>query len=183
MADQAAAKKEQPLFRIAIINNGTLNLHSSAFIDHDLKISELDSPASQRTTYSYESPGKTTAHEHVVVDTARGLMWSRRPISAARMTFAEAEAACKACMLDGHTDWRLPTREELVSIVDYGRYNPAIDQELFPDTPPNYFWSSSPDASDPDVAWVVIFSHGFVHLDYRHYNAFVRAVRSVPASQ
>ena len=43
--------------------------------------------------------------------------------------------------------------------------------------------SSSPDASDPDYAWVVNFNNGNVNLNNRHNNAFVRAVRSVPASE
>ena len=34
----------------------------------------------------------------------------------------------------GHSDWRLPTKEELQSIVDYGSTNPAIDTEYFPNT-------------------------------------------------
>ena len=43
--------------------------------------------------------------------------------------------------------------------------------------------SSSPDASDPAYAWVVGFHHGLVGLPHRDANAFVRAVRAVPASQ
>jgi RNA-directed DNA polymerase len=43
--------------------------------------------------------------------------------------------------------------------------------------------SSSPDASDPDYAWIVNFNNGNVNLNNRNNNAFVRAVRSVPASQ
>jgi hypothetical protein len=169
-----------PAIRVAIINNGTLHLSASNFSDFPGIAAEIDSPGSFSRAASRTD---RFAQGDVVIDPARNLMWSRKPISTERKTFSEAEAACKACMLEGHTDWRLPTREELQSLVDYNRYNPAIDPELFPETPANYFWSSSPDASDPGYAWVVYFYHGYVHLYYRYSSAFVRAVRSVPASQ
>ena len=41
---------------------------------------------------------------------------------------------------------------------------------------------ASPDASDPDYAWIVSFSYGVALLYHRDGHAFVRAVRSVPAS-
>ncbi|MCR6700893.1 MAG: reverse transcriptase domain-containing protein [Dokdonella sp.] len=44
--------------------------------------------------------------------------------------------------------------------------------------------ASSPDAEDPDdYAWIVNFHNGNVNLNHRDNNAFVRAVRSVPASE
>lgn len=44
----------------------------------------------------------------------------------------------------GHHDWRLPTRRELLSIVDYSQMYPAIDREYFPNTPSNKsFWTSN----------------------------------------
>ena len=45
--------------------------------------------------------------------------------------------------LEGHDDWRLPTRLELVSIVDFAAYEPAIDRAAFPGTPAFGFWSGS----------------------------------------
>jgi hypothetical protein len=44
--------------------------------------------------------------------------------------------------LDGLTGFRLPTRIELASIVDYARGAPAIDSTAFT-APPEPFWSSS----------------------------------------
>ena len=157
--------------RVAIINHGTLHISASSFTDLPGESANTTSPAARFVQGDF------------VIDHARGLMWSRKLLSSERMNFADAEAACKACTLEGHTDWRLPTREELQSLVDYTRLNPAIDTEVFPDTPANYFWSSSPAASAPDYAWVVNFACGHVLLGYRASNAFVRAVRSVPASQ
>ncbi len=46
----------------------------------------------------------------------------------------------------GHSDWRLPTVKELVSIVNRGSFNPAINTAYFPNTQPQYHWSSTPDA-------------------------------------
>lgn len=62
------------------------------------------------------------------------------------------------CGLD---DWRLPTREELHSIVNYHRYFPAIDTAWFPNTQSSMFWSASPSArSDSDYVWGVYFASG-----------------------
>ena len=46
--------------------------------------------------------------------------------------------------LCGAHDWRLPSKEELRSIVDYSRYNPSIDTDYFPNARSSGFWSSSP---------------------------------------
>lgn len=102
-----------------------------------------------------------------------------------RLNFKDAEAYCKALTTGGHTDWRLPTIQELLSLVDYTRHDPAIDVAQFPDTKSNWYWSSSPDASAPaDYAWFVYFVFGDAYCNYRDDTAFVRAVRSVaPASQ
>lgn len=101
-----------------------------------------------------------------------------------RLNFKDAESYCKALATGGHTDWRLPTIQELLSLVDYTRHDPAIDTTAFPDTQSNFYWSSSPDASAPaDYAWLVNFHYGGSDCLHRDCYAFVRAVRSVaPAS-
>jgi len=54
--------------------------------------------------------------------------------------------------------WRLPTKAELESIVEFDVWGPAIDSVAFPSTPTNYFWTSSPHAADRSAGWVVLFS-------------------------
>ena len=84
--------------------------------------------------------------------------------------------------LCGASDWRLPSKEELRSIVDYSRYNPSIDTDYFPNTVSASLgnWSSSPNARYSVEAWVVGFNGGFTYSYYRDVNFFVRLVRSRP---
>jgi hypothetical protein len=52
-------------------------------------------------------------------------------------------ARVNAANFCGATNWRMPTRQELLSIVHNGRTNPAIDTDWFPNTRSELFWSSS----------------------------------------
>ena len=101
------------------------------------------------------------------------LMWAKAT-SVDRLTFAAAESFCAGLRTDGHDDWRLPTIQELLSLVNYTRV------AAFPDTKSAYYWSSSPDASAPAVyAWIVGFGGGRSYYLPRDNFAFVRAVRDV----
>jgi len=86
-------------------------------------------------------------------------------------------AAVNSAGLCGHSDWRLPKRRELQSIVDYGRVNPSIDAAYFPHTRSDWFWSSSPYAYDSYGAWFVHFYYGDVYYFNRDNGGAVRLVR------
>jgi hypothetical protein len=81
----------------------------------------------------------------------------------------------------GFTDWRLPTQDELKSIVKSGAKNPSIDTSVFPATPCVWFWSASVCANNPSSACVVNFYDGY---DFSHYQGFLfSAVRLVRGGQ
>lgn len=71
--------------------------------------------------------------------------------------------------------WRLPTRVELLTLLDDTRFDPACS--VFPDTPPEFFWSSSPYVYNRDLAWVVDFAVGNVYGNYTGHESAVRLVR------
>lgn len=116
-----------------------------------------------------------------VVDDATGLMWAADDVTADGVTFAEAEKAIAKMNLLGHTDWRLPTIQELLTCVDYTRHEPAANTDLHR-VKSSWYWTSTPAAWSASARWFVGFSYGYsdgLDIDYR---ARVRAVRSVRAA-
>ena len=87
--------------------------------------------------------------------------------------------AVNASGLCGHNDWRLPSADELQSIVDYGvAYpGPTIDTTWFPNTKGSVYWTSSPYVGYSAYAWVVDFDYGYVGYGYRGGSGYVRLVR------
>lgn len=102
------------------------------------------------------------------------LEWSHTLLDGETVTYEAAEKAV-AELGDG---WRLPTRQELESILDLSRHDPAIDTDKFPDTKSNWYWTSTPCAWRASAVWVVGFGGGYIHDHGRRGVACVRAVRS-----
>ena len=79
--------------------------------------------------------------------------------------------------LCGFNDWRMPTREELRTIVNSSTFNPAIATGYFPWTVSNWYWSASPWALSTGDAWIVNFNDGSFKADNKGYFFAVRLVR------
>jgi len=89
------------------------------------------------------------------------------------VNFKQAEEAV-ASLGDG---WRIPTVEELNSLVDRSRHNPAINTHYFSDTYNDGYWTSERCSWSESARWVVDFYDGSVTYDYG-LDWCVRAVRS-----
>ncbi len=92
-------------------------------------------------------------------------------------TLAEAKAYCAGLTLGGISGWRLPALMELSTIVEFASNSPAIDQTAFPNTPSEWFWTSSPLAGSSTDAWTVVFGGGIVYSDEAFDNFRVRCVQ------
>jgi hypothetical protein len=121
-----------------------------------------------------------TSTAGTVLDLVTGLMWQRK-VAPGTQTFDDAIAGCDDLRLAGHHDWRLPSRMELVSILDLAETEPSIDRSVFAGTPSDWFWTSSVAADSPTAAWYVYFYFGYPKTDERTSPFRARCVRTEKA--
>jgi Protein of unknown function (DUF1566) len=118
-----------------------------------------------------------TSIEGVAVDGVTGLMWQRSAFTDGA-TFEEAKRECDQLTLAGFAGWRLPSRIELLSIVDLSRTQPSINLAAFRKTPSDWFWTSSVASDNPAAAWYVYFYFGYPKTDDKTNRFAVRCVRT-----
>jgi len=126
--------------------------------------------------YTINPPSYTAHGNGTVTDNVTGLMWQQQDDGVSR-TWYNAIAYCDNLGLAGYSDWRLPTKKELMGIVIYGSYLPAIDTTAFPSTQTAFYWSSTTYADDTNYAWIVGFGDGYVYHGYKFSHYYVRCVR------
>lgn len=89
-------------------------------------------------------------------------------------------ADVNAAALCGYTDWRMPHKDELLSLVDQSKQwsgQATIDSSYFPNTQTSSHWSGDNYASDPAFACFVSFDVGNDHADNKTNIYYVRLVR------
>ena len=94
-----------------------------------------------------------------------------------KYNWTDAITYCEHLDFAGYQDWRLPNYKELVSILDLGRTDPAVNTAFFPDTRSDFYWTSTPFTYDPAHAWYVYFNLGYVNHASMDQELFVRPVR------
>jgi hypothetical protein len=97
---------------------------------------------------------------NTVTDTTTGLMWQQVPMSGTGV-WENDLFYCETLELGTYKDWRLPNTKELVSIIDYGKYDPAINSDFFPG-PATSFRSSTTIMRPPpgEEAWILMTKEG-----------------------
>ena len=130
-----------------------------------------------------------TASGEIVTDNITELVWQRNiPSSYSGCTgnsgalclHNEAKNYCENLTIGGFDDWRLPTPNELATIIDFGKNSPAADEKFSNPTGSRInFWTSAESlystAGDPRI-WLVNFTTGAVEEGDNHAK-YVRCVR------
>jgi len=176
------------------------------------KLLSKDKPLSLRTATTGLSQALIAGRyrdegDGTVTDITTDLQWQRVSVGqcwenddcigkATEYNWEQAFEAAGASKFAGYQDWRLPTIDELCSLVycssgkprtwgvtkgeackgDYQR--PTIVTEAFPNVPVYIVWSSSPGADNLSFAWNVSFAYGGSNYSGRILNGSVRLVRS-----
>ncbi len=120
------------------------------------------------------------AEPTMVKDPANNLIWEDTfHVSEVKVTHLEAEAYCQALKLGDFDNWRLPILPELLSIVDYRRYKPAILKEFKHVDNDTIYWSSTVSARTSDDFWGIVFRDGATKTVSGLYGRYIRCVRDI----
>ncbi len=118
----------------------------------------------------------------VVCDRTTGLLWERNVGDL--KTWDDGVTYCDTLSLGGYTDWRMPTRIELLSLVDFDKSVPAINTTAFPNAlvdagtqGGSQYWTSSPYQSQFLLRRVVSFDYGQATTASKNEKRAVRCVR------
>jgi Protein of unknown function (DUF1566) len=96
-----------------------------------------------------------------VLDRETGLVWEQSP-STATSDWGSQSFHCINLNTGGRTGWRLPTIQELLSLVDRSQSNPALPSGHPFTVQSSFYWSATTNASNAANAWLVNFVFGGV---------------------
>ena len=138
----------------------------------------------------------TNNNDETVTDNITGLMWkqcsegqsttSTACDAGVVTTYSWQQSLQQAGVVNnsggfaGFSDWRLPNRNEMASLVERECFTPAINLSFFPNTPSStarsVYWTSTPYRNDAGFQWAVYFFDGSVE---RYIKGLAYAVRLV----
>ncbi len=168
--------------------------------------SSVISQTGQRTSYygaddgalqrgaTWSLPRFTDNLDGTVTDSLTGIVFSKDANSLGPVTCGQATTktwsqalAYVNCLnqnaFSGFSDWRLPNRNELHSLVDYSKYNPSLlsghpfANLLGSDGQSNYYWSSSTCGFNKNWAWTIRLNDGHLTFGAKSSGNYVWPVR------
>lgn len=152
------------------------------YIDFTKGSTELDSDNAKLVRCvrgNYQLPGadfeieNEGSEEEIVEDSAHNLYWTKAA-SAEALKWKKSIEYCQNLNYDGNTGWRLPSINELASILNYSIAQPA---SKFPSLPSDAFWSSTSYNESPDYAWRINSSSGIIETGKKTKTASVICVK------
>jgi hypothetical protein len=125
-----------------------------------------------------------------VEDTKTGLMWMQCSVgqsynsetkscdnAAQQMTWQQALKTAQGTSFVDFNDWHLPDYKQLATIVERQCVDAAVNSVLFPNTPPENYWTNTSSIATADHAWAYAFYSGKNNLKSKQADVYVRLVR------
>ena len=137
---------------------------------------------------AWPNPRFTDQDDGTVLDNLTGLEWVKAPHSLPEnssivVRWSSGINFCNNLSYADHSDWRLPSVKELMSLVDYGRYNPALpighpfvgvknDSDVSGTTAQSSYYDGA------SIAFFIVMSDGEVDLSQKITDCYVWPVRT-----
>lgn len=140
-----------------------------------ISVSAATCPAGVAATTSTPTSDFVINGNGTATHTTTGLMWkvcnegltgtACSAGSATLQLWLDALSSAKNSVFAGYSDWRLPNKQELESLIDNQCYLPSINDTVFPGTVADFTWTSTTLAGDSAAAWFVGFGNGGTNAD------------------
>ena len=119
--------------------------------------------------------------DQAVLDKETGLVWARNAnIANTFMPWDNAVRSCYNREIGERKGWRLPTIEELATLVDPHSTNPALPpgfSSFFDNVQNSCYFSITTNTYHPDIVWAIHMTDGSVIEETKSYNCYVWPVR------
>lgn len=97
----------------------------------------------------------------IIIDTNTNLVWQDdNDTQGIVKNFFDAKLYCKNLTTSFSSNWRLPTRDELLTLVDYAQTSPAMHNAVGYISQTQKYWTSSLKYADNESAWFIDFTDG-----------------------
>jgi hypothetical protein len=154
-------------------------------------VSKDKSPAIKETSGGQVAPEKaekpavplndryTDKGDGTILDKNTGLIWLKNanvsnlplPSDGAKLYLQEMNSGKRPNF--GYTDWRLPTINEIETLVDKTRFYPALPVgHPFTGVQNHFYWSSSTGKDVLDYIWIVDLASGEMTMDYASFCSY-----------
>lgn len=124
---------------------------------------------------------KDVTHKLLWMQCSVGQIWNGSSCvgEVSRLPWASAVKTAATLHYGNITEWRLPNKNELNTIVESACSQPAINSTIFPQTVNRAYWTSSPYDSEVKYLWVVVFSNGSILPLAGSSTAAIRLVKDI----
>lgn len=156
---------QRPVTVVHVPDSGQTQSYTSAF--------------GQDSDYLLHPPSYSDNGNGTITDNVTRLMW-QKVYNDSHLLSTEADEYCTGLTLAAHSDWRLPSDFELMTIVDYGTTAPAINGTYFPNTRSDYHWWTSTNGHSSTFFtgnWQVDFQSGNLGTKFFLSSGYTRCVR------
>lgn len=112
-----------------------------------------------------------------VLDKQTGLTWLRdADIAEKKMSWTDAVNFCQNIEIGTHRGWRLPTKREMITLLDTSQSAPALPVGhpfLHVGTIGSTYWTNTEDRGDKEIVWIVKMNLGIVEQYLKIFGSFI----------
>lgn len=112
-----------------------------------------------------------------VLDKETGLVWAKNANLDGGKDWQSALYYCRHIEIGNRKGWRLPTAEELATLINMSLPMPRVHTEAFDNVQTEFYWTTTHDDWDDVSAWYVDMNTGAVSMSSKDNSHYIWPVR------